>query len=162
MPATAAVHPTPMPAPAPAVMPVEAIGVVNVAELCERLAEVDMAAPFDNDDVVSELVVGEIFDDVVLGKPSMVDKLADTAALSIDQKEGESFASASFASGVLTSPVRGLTYFVSDPSVQQESRGSCQQKTLVSHSISPTPPSTLSKYTLVPGNIGLVRHLHRR
>jgi hypothetical protein len=111
MPATAAVHPTPMPAPAPAVMPVEdfgrslvvgvvvAIGVVNVAELCERLAEVDMAAPFDNDDVVSELVVGEIFDDVVLGKPSMVDKLADTAALSIDQKEGESFASASLHRG---------------------------------------------------------------
>jgi hypothetical protein len=143
MPATAAVHPTPMPAPAPAVMPLEdfgrllvvgvvvAVGIADVAEPRERLAVGETAATFDNDDVVSELVVGEISEDVTLGKPSIVDKPADTAALSIDQKEGESFASASFASGVLTSPVRGLTYFVSDPSVQQESRGSCQQKTLV-------------------------------
>jgi hypothetical protein len=60
-------------APAPAVIPLEdfdwtlvmgvvvAVGIADVAEPCEILAVDDTAAPFDDGNVASKLVIGEVY-----------------------------------------------------------------------------------------------------
>jgi hypothetical protein len=77
----------------------------DAAEPCETDAVVDTAAIFDHDVVASEFAT----DEAALDKRSMVDKPANTAALSIDHHVANESASVSFALGFFTSLVRGLT-----------------------------------------------------